>query len=62
MKNVQGLSSAALTLLFSLVIAGCSPKEEPVAEGTPAPVRQTAQDSAQPAKLETATLKAVGMT
>ena len=63
MKRVQGMSGAALTLLLGLAGTGCAPKEEAPSVGPAAPaVSRGGPDSASGAKIETVTLKAVGMT
>lgn len=59
MRRVNGLPGAALALLLGLPIVGCAPKEEPAAQGPVTPAGRT--DSTAAAKIETATLKAVGM-
>ncbi len=62
MNRVQGLSGAALTLLIGVTALGCAPKEESTGVSPASPAARSAPDSAKGAKIETITLKAVGMT
>ena len=62
MKRLQGLSGAALILLIGLTAVGCAPKEETTAVAPPGATTRSSADSTAAAKIETATLKAVGMT
>jgi len=62
MKRVQGLSGAALTLLIGATAVGCAPKEETPGVSPASPRTSVAPDSAKGAKIETVTLKAIGMT
>jgi len=61
MRRMQGLSGAALILLIGVTAVGCAPKEEPAAS-PPGAASTSSTDSTAAAKIETATLKAVGMT